>query len=212
MTDLPAIYFDKAPPSVRAADKRSPPMERKIPEVGVMFAMAVWLLSQPGSSRVVRVHPDGMHDSEDFGIADWLAKAGFVLSSRTGKTNFGGTWDGPLGQIIVSSRPGFGDIVGEVDGVEYFIEAKGGVINSGYAGHGSRNRNQLYLTLGQLFAKAPGPKVRRVAAVPRSPDILGLLKTLGPQIEAAGIDVALVLENGSVEWRIAVGQTGQPQT
>jgi hypothetical protein len=195
---VPQIFVDRKTPDKRAAHPGSPSVERKLPEAGVMFAMAMWLLTEPASSRVVKIHPDGMHDSDDFRITNWLQSAGFTQSQRVGKTDYAGSWEGPHGRIEIVNRPGVGDVVGEVDGIEIFIEAKGGTINSRYPGHLSRNRNNLYLCLGQLFAKQPGPKIRRIAALPYTDDLMMVLKTINTQVTMAGIEVLLVQYDGKL--------------
>jgi hypothetical protein len=94
-----------------------------------MLAFAMHLLHTT-STQEVRIHPDGEHGKR-FDFAGRLGKRGFERTSRSGRTEYGGSYTWSDGRrIVVNPTPGKGDVVAEIDGVVLSAECKGGIINT----------------------------------------------------------------------------------
>jgi hypothetical protein len=160
-----------------------------------MLAFAMHLLHTT-STQEVRIHPDGEHGKR-FDFAGWLGKRGFERTSRSGRTEYGGSYTWSDGRrIVVNPTPGKGDVVAEIDGVVLSAECKGGIINTRHSGQVSRLYKGLCETVGMLMANtSPG---RQIAVVPRTNGTLKLAQRLAPRCAVAGIEIALVGSRGEV--------------
>ena len=106
-------------------------------EPAVMLAMAEWLIAQ--GAPEVRIHPDGMH-MKGFDIPAWLAGRGYTRMTATGRGQTSGAFRRGDQSLIVHSRPGLGDVIATLDGIDVEIEAKGGCLNTRHPGQLSRLR------------------------------------------------------------------------
>ena len=159
-----------------------------------MLAVALWLFER-GASRVC-MYPDGQH-SKQFDIAAWLGAADFERIEAVGKTKHGGIYRCGDRTLEVRFKPGCGDVVAEVDGEHVCVEAKGGCINSDYAGEVSRLRSRMHEAVGSLF-DAPETASRLIAAVPSHPATERLAARMATRCLEAGIEIALVAADGAV--------------
>src|SRR5262249_8087007 len=149
------------------------------------------------STKEVLIHPDGEHGKR-FDFASWLGKRGFERTSRSGRTEYGGTYTLPdARRIIVNPTSGKGDVVAEIDGVVLSAECKGGIINTRHSGQVTRLYKGLCEVVGLLMAN-PSPG-RQIAVVPRTNGTLKLAHRLAPRCGAVGIEIALVGRRGEVE-------------
>jgi hypothetical protein len=181
------------PPNRRAHAKGG--KEHHLYEGAVMLAYAMHLLRTTDANEV-RIHPDGEHGKQvDF--FQWLARRGFSMVSRTGKTAYGGSYANREGwTIVINPKSGTGDVVATVGGQPHSAECKGGIINTKYPGQVSRLYKGLCETVGLLMAT---PQVgRQVAVVPHTEGTLRLATRLAPRCARAGIDIALVKSRGEV--------------
>ena len=168
--------------------------ERHMSEAAVMLVMAEWLFRQGAAE--VSVHPDGMH-MKDFDIPGWLAAAGFERVSTTGTRGQSGSFRRGSQHLTVHSRPGLGDVIGCLDGVQIEIEAKGGCINSKHPGRLSRLRKGLHEAVGQLMG-SPRLDIRLIAAVPFHSETEKLAVRLATRCRLAQIEIALIRDDGTV--------------
>jgi hypothetical protein len=171
-------------------------LEHHLDEGAVMVAFAMHLL-RTTSTQEVRIHPDGEHGKR-FDFAGSLGKRGFKQTSRSGRTEYGGTYTWPDGRrIVVSPIPGKGDVVAEIGGVVLSAECKGGIINTRHPGQVSQLYKGLCETVGLLMAN-PSPG-RQIAVVPRTEGTLKLAQRLAPRCAAAGIELSLVGWTGEIQ-------------
>jgi hypothetical protein len=91
------------------------------------------------------------------------------------------------------------DVVAVLAGQTMVGECKGGVINSRHAGQVSRLRRGLCEIIGLLMAR-PLEAERHVAIVPATETTRRLATRMLPRLKPAGIEVALVYGDGSVEF------------
>jgi hypothetical protein len=171
--------------------------ELRLTEAAVMLAVAQYLMSG-AETAVVSIHPDGQL-AKQFNIPEWLANNGFERREGKGSTAYGGIYVRGNKTLIVHPRSGQSDVSGEYDGRKVFAECKGGVINSKHNGQRSRARRGIFEVVGALLAR-PYADGRQIAAVPRTPDTERLAERLAPRCEMAGIEIALVNEDGSLFW------------
>jgi len=163
-----------------------------------MLAFAMHLLENPGSSGEVRIHPDGEH-AKIFEIAAFLETAGFHKAQSLGSTAYGGHYVRGNQTIIVRPASGFGDVVAMIDGRRVIAECKGGVINSNHAGQKSRLRKGLSELIGQLMILPSGDE-RQIAVLPETDEIHRLAKKLANRCHVAGIEIALVRADGTINY------------
>jgi hypothetical protein len=169
--------------------------ERHLTEAAVMLAYCMHLLRTVPELQRVELHPDGEH-AKRFEIAHWLAARGFARDTTPSKTNFGGTYVCGDKTIVVTSIPGKGDVVAATDAETIVAECKGGIINTRHSGQTSRLRRGLCEAVGLLMAREKGG--RQVAVVPNTTTTLKLAQKLAPRAREAGIEIALVDEQGLV--------------
>jgi len=163
-----------------------------------MLAFAMHLFrTLPGLQRVT-LHPDGEHGKQ-FEIREWLAKRGYELTTRTGKTEYGGTYQHTNGTAVtVHPCPGLGDVETEYDGFTIVAECKGGIINTSHAGQVSRLRRGLCEAVGLSLGVPMDGNLRQYAVVPRTKHTEALAKRIADRVAAAGVEIALVDARGDV--------------
>lgn len=176
------------------AGSHSGDSELHLSEAAVMLAVADWLFSKGAVD--VRVHPDGLH-MKGFDMPKWLHSRGFARLTTTGKRGISGTFrrDGHL--LTIHSRPGLGDVVTTLNGVDIEVEAKGGCINTRHPGQLSKLRKGLHEAVGQLMS-SPRTDCRLIAAVPKHPETERLVGRLSARCARASIEIVLVDSDGSV--------------
>ena len=168
--------------------------EKHLTEAAVMIAFAMHLLKE-GATEVA-IHPDGEHGKK-YPIRECLESRGFVFSSTRGTTSYGGEYRRGNEVMIVWPKSGLGDVTARINNKVLCAECKGGVINSRHAGQTSRLRKGLCEALGQLMIR-PLVGERHVAVVPKAKITEGLAGKILTRATAAGIEIALVDENGGV--------------
>lgn len=156
-----------------------------------MLAVAQWMFKR-GAVRVC-IYPDGQH-LKQFDIAHWLRCREFHREEKEGKAQ---VWECDGRTLEIRVKPGKGDVVAEVDGRCFFVETKGGYINSRDSGLLSRLRKGLYEAVGSLFV-AP-EETRRLVAVPRHSETEKLAGRMAERCRKAGIQVMLVSSNGDID-------------
>lgn len=169
--------------------------ERHLTEAAVMLAYGMHLLRTVPELQKVELHPDGEHGKR-FEIAQWLSARGFVLKEPQGTTAYCGTYRNNQQVVVVTSTPGKGDVVAQTDDGMIVAECKGGIVNTSHAGQKSRLRKGLCEAVGLLMAREKGG--RQVAVVPNTETTLKLARKLVPRARDAGIEIALVDEQGRV--------------
>lgn len=92
------------------------------------------------------------------------------------------------------------EVVAKIKGERYFVEAKGGCINSSYAGILSKLRSNLYEAIGSLL-KAPAGMDRLIAAVPCCGETKKLAVAMSERCRKAGLEIALVSPDGQVHLK-----------
>jgi hypothetical protein len=163
-----------------------------------MLAFATHLLRTVPGLKHVAIHPDGEHGKR-FDFLDWLTKHGFDLTEPMGSTRYGGTYRSVSGQtILVNPKSGRGDVVADIDGVNFVAECKGGIINSKHSGPLSRLRKGLCETIGQCLSSQVAEGTRQFAVVPRTQITETLAQRMIVRTKKAGIEIALVDDRGNV--------------
>lgn len=185
---------------------RNPPPNRQgfcdgnqechLTEAAVMIAFAFYLLKQ-GATQV-DIHPDGEH-GKAFDIKQFLEAQGFVHVRNIGKTAYGGLYQRDHEIINVTLVPGLGDVEANLGGQKIVAECKGGIINTRHSGQVSRLRRGLCEATGLLMTK-PLNNDRQIVVVPATKTTQELAQRMIPRAMAAGIEIALVTENGQVAF------------
>lgn len=165
-------------------------------EAAVMIAFAFYLLKH-GATQV-EIHPDGEH-GKAFDIKQFLEEQGFVHMQNIGKTAYGGLYQRNQEIISITLVPGLGDVEANLGGQKIVAECKGGIINTRHPGQVSRLRCGLCEATGLLMTK-PLNKERQIVVVPTTKTTQELAQRMIPRARAAGIEIALVTENGQVEF------------
>jgi hypothetical protein len=181
-------------------------VEHHLTEGAVMLAFAMHLLRTVPGLNHVAIHPDGEHGKR-FDFLSWLRNHGFVMAEPMGTTRYGGMYRSMItGEtIIVNPKSGRGDVVADIDGVNFVAECKGGIINSKHAGQLSRLRQGLCETVGLLLASQVPESTRQFAVVPRTPVTEMLAQRMIARATKAGIEIALVDGRGNVFDLGAIG-------
>jgi len=163
-----------------------------------MVAFAFHLLQSVPGLRHAAIHPDGEHGKR-FDFKACLAGRGFALAEPMGTTTYGGIYEAPDGRtVLINPKSGLGDVIADLDGVSYFAECKGGIINTKHAGQVSRLRKGLAETIGQLLVVPLLEGQRQFAVVPRTSATLTVAKRMAGRARAAGIEIVLVDQDGTV--------------
>ena len=112
-----------------------------------------------------------------------------------GTTTYGGLYDNGDNSILVSLKPGQGDIVGQLENGRIVAECKGGIINTKHSGQRSRLRRGLCEAVGLLMSRE-NIGDRQFAVVPLTEDTQRLAERMRPRCRKAGIEIVLISENG----------------
>jgi hypothetical protein len=192
--------FDHLSTEKRAA-KATGGVERRMTEAAVMMAVAhhfIGLQHRLGQAGDVRIHPDGEH-AKQFDISGHLSVMGFEKTAPTGKTKYGGIYKRKSDTITVFPKSGLGDVCATVGDREFIAECKGGTINSRHGGVLSKTRSGLSELIGQLMVLENNGS-RQIAARPYTAEAERLARRLCNRCNAAGIEIALVQENGELTF------------
>jgi len=186
----------REPPEKRVS-KTDGLFEKHFSEAAVMLAYAANLFESHSDLVSLEVHPDGEHGKR-FDIRGWLERRGFKLIEPQGKTSYGGLYKNGKRSVLVSLKPGEGDVVAELGSGLLVAECKGGVINTRHSGQKSRLRSGLCEIVGLLMSrKNEGEK--QVAVVPQTNDTERLADRMRKRCEKAGIEIVLLRENGAIK-------------
>ena len=168
--------------------------EHHLSEGAVMLAVASWLFDQ--GAEEVCVHPDGQH-MKAFDMPGWLEAKGFSRVTTTGSRGLSGEFRRGAQCLTLQAKPGHGDVVTRLDGVEIEIETKGGCINTRHPGQLSRLRKGLHEAVGQLLS-SPRNNRRFIAVVPFHKETERWASRLAERCSLVGIEIALVTGSGDV--------------
>jgi hypothetical protein len=185
--------YDPPPARVRYVEDG---IELKFTEAAVMLAFSFHLLRQAKGSAEVFIHPDGEH-AKVFDISALLVTTGFEKTSSMGSTPYGGRYVRDQHSITVNPKSGLGDVVAIIDGQRFVAECKGGTVNSNHPGQKSRLRKGLSELIGQLMVVPKGDE-RQVAVLPHTAEVERLGQKLKSRCAVAGIEIALVHQDGEV--------------
>lgn len=180
-------------------------IELKFSEGAVQLAFALYLLSQPGAAQQVEVFPDGEHGKR-FPIKEFLEQNGFRMFSAMGSTSYGGVYGRGDQRLTVNpkSHHGRGDVVGAIGDRVVRAECKGGIVNSRHSGARSRLRSGLCELVGQTIAMEDNGD-RNIAVAPKTPDSVRQAERIARRCAKAGIEIALVSGDGSIDFISASG-------
>lgn len=187
----------KDPPAKRKP-KTDGDLELHLTEGAVMLALSMHLFEEFADMRRIEIHPDGEHGKQ-FDIRGWLENQGFTKIKKIGTTQYGGLYKRDAKEIVVSLKPGLGDVVA-YDGCNTIVaECKGGVINTRHAGQLSKLRRGLCEVIGLLMTRSLEGE-RHLAVVPDTIETERLAKRMAQRCRSAGIEIALVDGNGRVSF------------
>jgi hypothetical protein len=141
----------REPPPNRV-DKTEGGLEKHFTEASVMLAYITYLMDQHPELDGIEIHPDGEHGKK-FDIRGWLERRGYMLVEPQGSTTYGGRYDNGDRSILVSLKPGQGDVVGQLNNSKIVAECKGGIINTKHAGQKSKLRRGLCEAVGLLMSR-----------------------------------------------------------
>jgi hypothetical protein len=189
-------YIDLRDPPPNRRPRCEGAQEKHLTEAVVMIAFGIYLLEQ--GALIVELHPDGEHGKRH-DLKKTLETHGLILVRPQGSTSYGGTYQRDHQTVSVTLRPGVGDVVAEIAGKRLVAECKGGVVNTRHAGQLSKLRRGLCEAVGLLMAR-PLNGERHVAVVPATPETEKVARRMLPRATAAGIEIALVNENGCVSF------------
>jgi len=183
----------REPPPNRV-DKTEGGLEKHFTEAAVMLAYITYLMDQHPELDGIEIHPDGEHGKQ-FDIRGWLERRGYELVEPQGSTTYGGRYDNGDRSILVSLKPGQGDVVGQLKSRKIIAECKGGIINTKHAGQKSKLRRGLCEAVGLLMSRENTGE-RQYAVVPLTDDTQHLAGQMRPRCRKAGIEIALIREDG----------------
>ena len=195
MSKLNDLIRFREPPKNRAG-KAEGGLEKDFTEAAVMLAYAIYLLGEYDELNEIELHPDGEHGKR-FDIRDWLERQGYVLVEPQGKTTYGGRYTNGSRSILVSSRPGVGDVRAKMESYIIVAECKGGIINTKHAGQKSRLRRGLCEAVGLLMSRE-ATEERHYVVVPLTDDTQRLAERMRPRCTKAGIEIVLIREDGTL--------------
>lgn len=192
------MFITKYDPPVARVRYVEGGIELKFTEAAVMLAFALHLLQQTETATEIFVHPDGEH-AKVFDIVALLTAVGFVKTESMGTTVYAGRYVRGPHCIIVNPRSGQGDVVAVLDGMQIVAECKGGTINTNHPGQKSRLRKGLSELIGQLMILPRGDE-RQIAVLPYTGETARLAAKLKDRCLAAGIEIALIHQDGKVVY------------
>jgi hypothetical protein len=186
------ITMRKPPPN--RIGKTEGDLEKHFTEPAVMLAYITYLMDQHPELDGIEIHPDGEHGKQ-FDIRGWLECRGYKLVQPQGSTTYGGRYDKGNRSILVSLKPGRGDVIGQLNSSKIVAECKGGIINTKHAGLKSKLRRSLCEAVGLLMSRENTGE-KQYAVVPLTDDTLRLADRMRRRCREAGIEIALVREDG----------------
>jgi hypothetical protein len=195
MSKLENLIKFHEPPKNRTG-KAEGGLEKDFTEAAVMLAYALYLLGEYDELDEIELHPDGEHGKR-FNIRDWLERQGFMLVEPQGKTTYSGRYTNGNRSILVSLKPGTGDVLAKMGSYTIVAECKGGIINTKHAGQKSRLRRGLCEAVGLLMAREDTEE-RHYAVVPLTDDTQRLAERMRPRCTKAGIEIVLICEDGTI--------------
>ena len=181
-------------PPPKRVDKTEGGLEKHFTEAAVMVAYITYLMDQHPELDGIEIHPDGEHGKQ-FDIRGWLERRAYKLVEPQGSTTYGGRYDNGDRSILVSLKPGQGDVVGQLNSSKIVAECKGGIINTKHAGQKSKLRRGLCEAVGLLMSRENTGE-RQYAVVPLTDDTQRLADQMRPRCRKAGIEIALIREDG----------------
>lgn len=178
-------------------------VEQKLSEGSVQLAFALYLLEHPEGGSTVEMYPDGEH-AKRFDIPAFLTSRGFKKDRALGSTEYGGEYVRDNSRLIINpkSQHGRGDVVGIISGRIVRAECKGGIINSRHSGALSKLRSGFNELVGQTMSMEDNGD-RHVAVAPKTDASLIQAGRLQQRCRKAGIEIALVERDGSIEFFVA---------
>ena len=188
------ITLHKPPPN--RVDKTEGGPEKHFTEPAVMLAYITYLMDQHPELDGIEIHPDGEHGKQ-FDIRGWLERRGYKLVEPQGSTTYGGRYNNGNRSILVSSRPGMGDVLAKMECYTIVAECKGGIINTKHKGQKSRLRRGLCEAVGLLMSRE-ATEERHYAVVPLTDDTQRLAEQMRPRCTKAGIEIVLIREDGTL--------------
>lgn len=197
--DLSEFLTEHLPPEKRRKYCENG-IELKLTEAAVQLAFALYLLEHPRGCDEAEMYPDGEH-AKRFDIPAFLSSRGYELVKSLGATQYGGVYSNGQKTLTVNpkSQHGRGDVVGQLAGVVVRAECKGGIVNSKHSGALSKVRSGFNELVGQTMSM-PLDGSRHVAVAPRTSASLVQAARLQDRCKAAGIEIALVGEDGGVSF------------
>jgi hypothetical protein len=190
--------IDKRVPPESRKNKTDGSMEHHLTEAAVLLAFSMHLFETVPGLREIEIHPDGEHGKR-FDIRGWLEKHGFQHTKAVGSTQYGGVYNDGERTIVVSLKPGLGDVVALTDRQKIIAECKGGILNTRHPGLKSRLRSGLCEVVGLLMSRDPGQE-RNVAVVPCTEGTSRLAQKMIDRCRIAGIEIALIQADGQVNY------------
>lgn len=181
------------PPANRIT-KTDGPKEQHFSEAAVMLAYIFHLINAHPEIDGLEIHPDGEHGKR-FDIRQFLESRGYGLKEPQGSTDYGGIYEGNGRTILVSLKPGLGDVVGSLAGLKIIAECKGGVLNTRHPGQKSRLRQGLCEVVGLLMSRSTDGE-KHHAVVPHTEETERLARKLRPRCKEAGIEIVLMNGEG----------------
>ena len=119
------------------------------------------------------------------------------MTKKIGKTRDAGIYERDHQTIEIAFIAGKGDVVANVNGCRIVVEAKGGCLNTRSAGQLSKLHKHFYESVGMLLDDRISAD-RRIAALPYHKVTNEIAKRMMQRCQDAGIEIALVSENGDV--------------
>jgi hypothetical protein len=175
-----------------------------MPEAEVSLRLAEYLTEQPGFGGHVDVAIDGasvaVHGAEVFNIAGYLSAFGWELIERNAgsRNEWAATYRRREATMRVHSQPGIGDVAATIYGMRVIAECKKGPLVKKL---GSQENPRLTSAIGQALLLDAEPDDLLVAAVPSTDAFrrLAVQWRERPRLRAAGIQIALVGRDGTVD-------------
>jgi hypothetical protein len=175
----------------------------RMPEAEVTLRLAFYLLALPNSGGTATVGIDGahvrVHGDSVFPIAEFLEDEGWYQTEPQGKNSWHGIYGNGGSTLIVTSRPGIGDVVVKVGDHRVRVESKKGPF---IKKRGSPEYPLVREAIGQLMTVESVEEQDILAvAVPLTDKFRNLAQKwrTRPLLVSARINIVLVGRDGTVE-------------
>ena len=195
MTNVNDLITIRKPPPNRA-NKTEGDLEKHFTEAAVMLAYVTYLMDQHPELDGIEIHPDGEHGKR-FDVRGWLERRGYKLIEPQGKTTYGGRYEKGNRSILVSLKPGLGDVVGQLNNSKIVAECKGGIINTKHAGQKSKLRRGLCEAVGLLMSREDTGE-KQYAVIPLTDETKRLAAQMQQRCRKAGIEIILIRADGMI--------------